>query len=178
MSLIRSHELENGKTFDTCSFGGGPSIVIPISQLEGMSEAQIGAAVLALVDEADITYLLDWVELLEANTGRLENYPEKQRHTTVCTLLVDERFFNLSETFKDAERLKDKNDEISECYTALRYIIDATHAYLQNKKTKLTPLQSKALSVILELRKGCSICGILDGAHTQQCAHLTVTNPK
>jgi hypothetical protein len=84
MGLIRSHELEDGRTFDTCTCGGA-SVVIPISQLQGMSAEQIGTAVLSLMDEAIITSLLDWLDCFEHNAGRLQSYPEKQRFTQICT---------------------------------------------------------------------------------------------
>jgi hypothetical protein len=182
MTVSRWHELANGRTWGT-SIQYEPSVVIPVSQVKDMTAEEIGAAVISLAHEATVTYLLDWLDTWEANARwRQERFP-KRRHVELCMSLGgrDEcsRTFvsDLSDAMQEMEKFMDRNEELRAGYLSICDDLDATYNYIVSKKSPITPLQDAARRIILELRHGCALCGMLGGNHTPQCRGVEAIDP-
>lgn len=168
---FREHAIENGKIWAT-SADGQAWVMIPISQISNMNAEQIGSAVLSLCDHATATQLLRW---LSQDGGRcfhpLEQSEDKEeRLKKLCTSLGNA---SQAEDFRknliSMKMLKSKDPEIRNAYTEICRLLDAAFRYLQAKKSKLTPVQHRAMELILDVRDGCKLCGVLDGGHAGNC---------
>jgi hypothetical protein len=146
-----------------------PLICIPISEITEMLPEQIGNSVLALIDAARATQLINitdwWINYL----FRLSNDVKK----AAIALADKNQMPELKEFVRDLERLSSSDEEVTQAYSKIRQILDETYRYLITKPSKLTPTQLRAKANILDLRHGCKLCGLLDGQHTASCIGFT-----
>ncbi len=178
MSNYREHEIESGRVWATLS-DGKPWVMIPLSQINGMSAEEIGQAVLQLVDDAHITDFLRSLKDSPSFWGHFTPLSAGEdlstRFKKLCTMLGStseyrkEEIADLIENFRLLEKTRHENADLQETYRQLCKIFDGAHLFLQTKKTKMSVGQTRAMAVILELRNGCRICGHLDGHHADNC---------
>ncbi len=184
MTIAREHTVVNGKRWGTLSEcfsrdSDGPCIVIPISEIEGMSDAEMASAVRGLVDEAKITGVFEWLDKFEYQFGFLtrDNENPKKFFINCCMALgrqdefTQSRISDLQETLRIMEMLQHQNAEVQDAFFEVCELLDGAYNFLMNKG-KLTPGQQRARSVILKLRNGCALCGLLDGQHIDRCLTL------
>ncbi|MBZ5509078.1 MAG: hypothetical protein LAO78_26770 [Acidobacteriia bacterium] len=110
---------------------------------------------------------------------RLDNNPKKP-FVNCCMFLggqgeyTKSRIDDLEETLQTMEVFQHHNNEIRNAFFEICKLLDGAYNFLVNKQT-LTPGQQRAKSVILKLRNGCALCGLLAGQHTDRC--LTLRKP-
>jgi hypothetical protein len=178
MICMRSHQLPNGRTWSTLSDGPDCSYVaVPIDEIVGMSSIEIGETVLGLINEAKATRLLNWLHgynILLPSGGTSTN--PNNKYINLCIALgIDSEtlqgkavLFHM-QYFKELEELKSLDEELQRAYDEVSQMLDGAHNYLRNKKSKLSSGQLRAGKVILEMRNGCELCGLLQGKHTGNC---------
>jgi hypothetical protein len=74
--------------------------------------------------------------------------------------------------FTELERLKDRESDLKETYDRICQMLDGALNYLRTKKGRLSAGQMYAKALLLEMRKGCEICGLFEGRHSQACIAL------
>lgn len=144
-----------------------------------MSAEEIGRAVLSLVAAARITDLLEWFDHLNRWHHHLHplisGEDRTKRFTNVGVLLGFEgepsgwEVAEIKRRFKDLQELRHLEPDLERWHSNICELLDGTYNYLRTKKSKITPGQTRAMKVILELRNGCELCGLLDGHHTEKC---------
>jgi hypothetical protein len=184
MTVSREHAIASGRIWGTISdcFSqvDGPCILVPISQIDGMSDTEMASTIKGLVDEARITGLFEWLDKWEYqyHTPMRDNENPKKLFINLCIALgrqdehTERLICLLEENLRDMEILQHKNAEIREAYAEVCGLLDGAHKYLLSKPSKLTPGQQRARSAILKIRNGCAVCGLLEGQHTEKCLTL------
>ena len=171
MSYRREHRFEDGRKWSTGSdYPSVAYVVVPIDQLEGLSAEQIGSRVIGLMEQARVTDLLNWAKSyrnpwLEAK--RVATGPKK-KYTPFCVRLgSDEKGW-----FHEIEKFKHLDADLQESHREICKIMDETLNYFRTKKTRLTPVQRNVFENFLELRRGCELCGLVEGKHSPCCRNL------
>lgn len=181
MTVAREHTIVSGRKWGTLSesfsrYAEGPCVVVPISQIEGMSDKEMGSAIRDLVDEAKITGLFEWLDKWDYQYGvpmRVDENPRKL-FVNLCITLgrqdehTKSRISDLEENLRKMEMLQHQDVDIQQAFCEICKLLDGAYDFLQGKG-KLTPGQQQARSVILRLRNGCTLCGLLNGHHTERC---------
>jgi hypothetical protein len=155
-------------------------IIIPISQLAGMTQAQIGVAVLSLVEKAKVTGLLAEAAYHLQNISEDIENPSRlvQRFYYEEDLHDQARGIRWKEMLGELQQASTHDEDAARCYEYLRALIDRAYLYLRSKTKPLTAGQQRAKTNIIKLRNGCELCGLLDGKHTDHCTTLRATLPK
>jgi len=181
---VRSHKLPNGKEWQTLT--DGPStvcIAIPIDEIDGMSPQEIGQAVRSLVDEARVTRTQEWLKTYCDDyfpaSGTTTN--PNLKYINLCARLGQSRHtkwpsgppaeFQI-ERLRELEELTPLDPGLRDAYGQICEVLDGAYSYLRNRKKKLSEGQERARQILLEMRHGCVLCGLLDYRHTSQCPHV------
>jgi hypothetical protein len=174
MSYRRDHRFEDGSIWSTSSdFPSAAHVMVPIDQLEGLSAEQIGSRVIGLIEHAKVTELLNWAKSyrnpwLEAK--RVAIGPKK-KYTPFCVRLGSDD----KSRFHQIEELKHLDADLQTTHREICEIMDETLNYFKTKKARLTPVQRNILENMLELRRGCQLCGLMEGKHSSCCRNLNHT---
>jgi hypothetical protein len=186
MTIERGHDIGGGRIWRTMS--DGPYVMVPVEQIEGMSAEEIGRAVLGLVEKAHVTAQLEWLDFahMRLHEAAYAN-DETKRNIRLCQWLswtptydeggevLHDEIGYFTSNFRTLESMRHLDEELEEGYEQICVVLDGAYKYLQTKKRPLTPLQREARKVILELRHGCSLCGLLDSQHADTCLQLRTT---
>lgn len=177
----RKHKLSNGREWLTIT--DGPSNVcvsIPIDEIDGMTPEQIGQAVRGLVNEARITRTQNWLREYcdDFSPSNSNSANSNLKYVNLCARLAHSRptkypsgpppDFQL-ERLRELEELKSLDRGLEESYRQICEMLDGAYNYLRNRKRKLSEGQELARQILLEMRHGCALCGLLDNRHTSQC---------
>jgi hypothetical protein len=183
MACIRSHQLPNGKCWSTLG-DGTAYIMVPLDQIGDMTAAEIGAAVRSLTEQAKATALLNWIDCgddLLLNPYRRIITPQDKCRRLCAALGSDAQGWQRDdislhwEQFKEMEELQHLDSELESAYKELCHLLDESLKYLLTKKSKLTPGQTRARRIILEMRHGCELCGLVEGRHSANCRKISRT---
>lgn len=185
---VRRHELPNGSVWQTLADGPSAArIVVPIDGITGMSAEEIGLAVKSLLNEARITRTEGWLmtycdDLLPSD--ETSDNPNR-KYVNLCANLSGSRHTKWPsgpppdyqiERLRELEEIRSLNPSLEEAYRQICETLDGAYNYLRNRKNKLSEGQELARQIILEMRHGCPLCGLLDRRHTSQCLNAhTVT---
>jgi chromosome segregation ATPase len=80
---------------------------------------------------------------------------------------------SLSEGLTLLEKYKDSDVALEEEYQRICEELDRAYQYIRTKPRKPTRLQSQAKAIIMRVRNGCQLCGLLGGSHTDKCLELS-----
>lgn len=181
MTLMSSHPLAEGRKWKTLADGPDATyVLVPVEDIGKMSAEEIGQTVKSLLDEARITRAMDWLNgpynCFRVTSGVSPN--PNNKYVNLCVALGgDSRFHHhvvpeQVEFFREMEQLKDLHEGLHLAYSEIRGLMDETLHYLRTKRGKLTPGQARARKLLLEMRHGCELCGLLDGRHTEACTRI------
>ena len=168
----RRHKCGDGREWST--FSDSPSdayLMVPVDQIEGLSAEEIGSRVLGLIEHARVTDLLNWTESYHNSwfEASRRDTAAKNKYAALCIRLP---ISDEVRRFREYEELKHLDPVLQAAYDEICAFIDETLNYLRTKKSRLTPNQTGARKIMLELRRGCGLCGLVEGKHTASCQSL------
>lgn len=174
--FIRDHDVGRDRRWQTISDGPGfrdGHVMVPVHDLEGMTAAQIGETVLSLVDQTKVTELYSWTfSTCQWLLGTKGLSSIKEIANKLCPILGQERFGQvqvLRENFPKLEALRSLDPSLEDDYKSICGTLDGVYGYLRTKKSKITIRPAATRDLVLELRHGCRLCGLLDGKHSGSC---------
>ena len=169
MELRREHQIANGNVWETeGQFPNMANIIIPANQLLGLSKSDIFKAVQELKIKARATTLLEWFENRSYYLGEIRAAEHPRREAIEWCMVLGMRS-EFKEIYLEIASLASADEDLSSVYRYLRERLDDAYDYIKSKKSKPTAFQLEAKNVILELRNGCKVCGMLDHKHLQKC---------